>query len=187
MKYLKTIKLFEARSPQDYIPIEVIDNINDILLDLSDNGYTYKMSYYIKESDWIDSKESGLKQDEVESIIIKLLNIRSQSFAGYAVTDYFQGSFDGNKYNKNKNEYAETLKLVLDHLITYINSIDYDFNIHHNNKLLYKTGDKEMKMNWHNDNINKFVDYVIYGGGDIELCFYTKYVSLDRLGGNPSL
>ncbi len=155
------------------IPKEIIENINDILLDLSDNGYTYKMEYYIEESDWIDSKDFCLS-DEVKSIIIKLLSVKRQPFGDYAVTDYFQGNFDTNKFNKNKDEYTEMLKVVLDHLITYIKSIDYDFNIHHNNNLLYKTGDKEMKMDWSLNDVNKFVDYVIYQGGDIELCFYRK-------------
>lgn len=116
--------LYESRITSDgkKIPIDVTEYINEVLYDMDDNFYPYTLEYWRPNipgrsfGKWYTPLNTKGNEDKIESILVNFL------------------SNDRLNYSINKDKYWQTLKSVLEHLISYIDGSGYKYY------LLFKSG-----------------------------------------------
>ncbi len=124
MKHIKKFNENTSNSKDKFISKDDIYEINDMLLDLKDEGLFYNLEYYVDNSDVI-TKDSGDWVDEKKTNI-NIDNIRSISI-----------SFIASKQNQKRDDYWDILSNTLNRIVLYSNSI-YKINIHHTEGLSQK-------------------------------------------------
>lgn len=159
---MRRIKLFESTT-EGYIPSEVLGYIGDILLDMSDNKQPYTIQYYYG-GDW--RKPNPAQTDKVLSVIVKFCqNRRNREFV-----------------QKEHDEYWGAARNASEHLLNYIESIGYCYNIHVS-KLEVKlnregnkkadSGSEPSKLLKRFETINELIDYAKSSNyNDVEFCFF---------------
>jgi len=160
MKYLK--KYNESIS-KDLISKEVAEDIYDILLELSDNGYTFVIEYKIDDYGWSNTYNNS---DELKSIRVEFSSFGSKQPYGNA--DVYLS--DRDKFDRSKSEYTKLLKITINHLLDYVEDTEYGINMYHNDM----PGRKKVSVPSDFNNIDDFIDFFIIEGGNIDLFIFNN-------------
>ena len=163
---MKHIKKFNENisNANKFLSKDDIYEINDMLLDLKDEGFFYDVEYYVDNSDVL-TRDSG---DWVDSgkTDIELNNICSMSISFIASNQY-------SNYEKRKkieetklDNYWELVSNTLNRIIGYVTPI-YNINIHHT---------KGIDFSRHStNNINKALELAKNSSkGLIDICIFCK-------------
>ena len=157
MRYLKSYKIFESAKSE--LPPDFVYGVSDILLDMTDEGYSYNLSYYVENS-W--NKVTNLSQDTIDHLV--------NHNGVYSVGVDFPCRLP--LPGVDADGYYEQIKKTMIRLFGYIS--DYPFigyGLHFDGPGRSR---EQLFLRSHSD-INKFVDRVKSNKeGIIELCLYQK-------------
>lgn len=149
---LETLTVDDAASNhREMLTPDFVYGVNDILLDMKDDGHPYKLEYYVGSSWQI---VTNLKQDMIGHLI------------GSGVGSVLVG-FPNMMPLPGVERYYEQVKEIMIRLFDYISEYpNIEYGVHHYNG-------RQVNLKWSHDVIGKFVDDS-KSKGTIELCLYNK-------------
>lgn len=156
MKYIKKFNENLSNSKNRFLSKDDIYEINDMLLDLKDEGLYYTVEYYVDNSDiitehsgdWVHESNTNIEEDKIRSISI---------------------SFIGSHQSQKMNDYYWNLvSNALNRIVRYTNA-HYNLNIHYTKGI---TPERLPKIS-HNTDLDKSIDYAKNSSkGLIDICIF---------------